>query len=532
MRIPKSFPRRAAALLVALLALMLAGCGGGGTGGGGDSSAVYGTGEYDPENTEPGDTGAALSAENIPAMEGRTHGIDVSKWQGVIDWEKVAASGCDYAFVRVGYRSGEGEICKDSSADYNLQRAGAAGVRLGVYFFSTAISVAEAKEEASFVLRNIACYPVSYPVVYDCEGFASPDSRMSGVSAKTRSAAALAFLDAVAKAGYDTMLYGNAAELENGAFWDLGKIAERHKIWVAQYPDTAYPQKETPDYGGEFSAWQYTNRGSVPGVEGDVDLSVCYFKKNKASPKDPSASPPAASAPSAASGDSYTPVSETVTAKDEVNLREGASTKSRVVGVLKNGETARRTGVGANGWSRLSRNGETVYAITSYLTTDLGYKPPAPADVVEGNTFTPVDDRVTAKEEVNLRALPYSGSEVVGTLRAGEFLRRVAVSDKGWSRLEWNGRVVYAVTRLLTDTAASSSPSPSTGETFRDVDERVTAKDETNLRDAPTTDGSNVLYTLKKGEYVRRTGVGDRGWSRLEWNGRVVYAVTSYLTTE
>jgi len=234
----------------------------------------------------------------------------------------------------------------------------------------------------------------------------------------------------------------------------------------------------------------------------------------------------------------YTSVSETVTAKEKVNLRMAATTKSDVIATITNGETVTRIGIGTNGWSKLSYNGTTVYAITSYLTTDLTVKKPdtsqsGQSDIVEGHTFTPKSDSVTAKEFVNLRALPKSDSELVGTLSSGEFLNRTAVSDKGWSRLIYNGQTVYAVTSYLSNEVVDtpSQEPPTTTDGFTTVDEQVTAKEETNLRTKPSTgEGSEVVYTLPNGEYVRRIGVHSNGWSKLEYNGQIVYAITSYLT--
>lgn len=231
----------------------------------------------------------------------------------------------------------------------------------------------------------------------------------------------------------------------------------------------------------------------------------------------------------------YTAVNETVTAKEVTNLRAAATTKSNIVVSLKNGEMVTRVGVGSNGWSKLQYNGQTVYAITSYLTTDLTPKTPIETptqDIVAGHIFTPHNDSVTAKEEVNLRSLPTTDSEIIGKLLSGEFLQRTAVSDKGWSRLNYNGQTVYAVTSYLSNEVIAQKPEipPTPSDGFTAVDEQVTAKEETNLRTNPSTQNSEVVHLLKNGEYVRRIGVHTNGWSKLEYKGQIVYAITSYLT--
>ena len=501
-------------------------------------TTTTGDAETDPENAELTDEiGATVDAEELVAEKDRTNGIDVSKWQGKIDWKKVKQSGIDFAFIRIGYRGENGIIYKDDNADYNIQQAQKEGVLVGVYFFSTAISETEAVEEAQWTAQAIEGYSISYPVVYDCEGFNRVDSRMYSLDKEERTNNAIAFLNKITDAGYEAMFYGALNELKDSSDWDMAKIEKVYKVWVAQYPSITYPDKSAPDYNRNFHAWQYTNKGNVDGVSGNVDMVVCYFKNEKAKPKNKDATPTDAKAPLTDEEKLYKSVNETVTAKEVTNLRKSATTKSDIIVTLKNGETVTRVGIGSNGWSKLQYNGQTVYAITSYLTTDLTVKAPEPQtpekDVVAGHTFSPKNDSVTAKDEVNLRLLPTTDSEIVGKLVSGDFLPRTAVSDKGWSRLNYNGQTVYAVTSYLSNEVISqpeTPDTPSTSDGFATVDEQVTAKDETNLRTNPSTQNSEVVYLLKNGEYVRRIGVHTNGWSKLEYNGQIVYAITSYLT--
>lgn len=499
-------------------------------------TSLTGDAEIDPENDELTDEiGANVNASELVADKDKTNGIDVSKWQGKIDWEKVKQSGIEFAFIRIGYRGENGTIYKDDNADYNIQQAQKAGVLVGVYFFSTAVSKSEAVEEAQWTAQAIEGYSISYPVVYDCEGFDRVSSRMHSLTKEERTNNALAFLKEISYIGYDAMFYGPLNELKDSAEWDIERIEKKYKVWVAQYPSVTYPEKVAPDYNRELHAWQYTNKGSVTGVSGNVDMVVCYFKMKLAEPKNKNATPETASAPLTDEEKLYTAVNETVTAKEVTNLRTAATTKSDIVIALKNGETVTRIGIGSNGWSKLQYNGQIVYAITSYLTTDLNVKTPEPQvqtqDIVAGQTFTPKNDSVTAKEEVNLRSLPSTDSEIIGKLFSGDFLTRTAVGDKGWSRLNYNGQTVYAITSYLSNEVVVQPETPETpSDGFTAVDEQVTAKSETNLRTSPSTQNSEVVYLLKNGEYVRRIGVHTNGWSKLEYNGQIVYAITSYLT--
>lgn len=483
--------------------------------------------EYDTQNQNTaGIVGQPYEVGEFTPKNIKAKGIDVSKWQGKIDWSRVAKSKIDFAIIRIGYRGENGKIYKDENADYNIQQALKEGLLVGVYFFSTAISFAEAKEEAVWTTEQIKGYSISYPVVFDCEGFTERGSRMHHLSKTQRTDNAIAFLSEIKSAGYEPMFYASRNGLE-GSEWDTEKIEKSYKIWLAQYGlNKTEPEKLS--YGGRCDMWQYTNSGRVNGIETGVDLNVSYFKPNKASPKDSSAAPDDAEPPKNFDEMQYTEVEEQVTAKDTVYLREGPSTNFESVGILKNGQVLTRIAVGKNGWSKLQFNGKTVYAVTSFLTTDLSYKTPN-TDIVEGNIFTPKTDVVTAKDTVNLREKPTTNSAVVGVIKNGDYLNRTAVSDKGWSRLTYGGKTVYAVTSFLTTELQQASSTPAKETVFHSTDVQVTAKIEVNLRDKPTTEDSEVVYLLKNGEYVKCTGKSDNGWSRLQFNDKTVYAVTSYL---
>lgn len=487
----------------------------------------------DPENIDNAqiDDGAKVDFAEVKAKKGMQNGIDVSKWQGKIDWPKVKKAGIDFAIIRIGYRAENGQLYRDSNADYNIQQAQKAGILVGVYFFSTAVNQNEAIEEANWTVSAIKGYQISYPVVYDCEGFKNNDSRMYNLTADQRTLNAVSFLDTVKKSGYEGMFYGSKSDLTDNTAFNIAEIEKKYKIWVAQYKNPPYPQSQKPDYNGRYDMWQYTNKGVVSGVEGNCDMVVSYFEKKSQQPKDDSVEIVTAKPPKTQEELLYTDVNEDVTAKEEVNLRKGAGSKFDVVATLKNGTVIKRTGIGTNGWSRLKYNGRTVYAITSYLTTDLTIKPKPLEDIVDGNTFTAANDSVTAKQEVNLRLSPTTSGQIAGVLKNGTVLQRTATSNKGWSRLIYEGKTVYAITSYLTTDLSYKPPVDDGIKTeFQAANEQVTAKSETNLRTLPSVTDSQVVYTLKNGEYVTRTGVSTNGWSRLEYNGQTVYAVSSYLT--
>ena len=193
-------------------------------------------------------------------------GIDVSVYQGEIDWEQVRDSGVEFAMIRLGYRGYKtGNLVEDDNFRANLEGAAAAGLDVGVYFFSQAISVEEAVEEVEFVLNTLDGFQLTMPVVYDWE-YIDEEARTAQVDRRTLTDCSLAFLEAVREAGYRPMLYFNSAQQR-----DLLHLRELsgYDFWLALYSDRmTYPYK--------IKMWQYTCTGTVPGIETNCDINI-YF---------------------------------------------------------------------------------------------------------------------------------------------------------------------------------------------------------------------------------------------------------------
>ncbi len=415
-----------------------------------------------PPQQDPQVPNQGGAVNTVPKNENETEqitfGIDVSKYQGVIDWEQVADAGVDFAMIRVGYRTlVDGTITEDANAKYNMQQARKYGIQVGAYFFSTAVTQAEAQEEADWVVQMIARYGITYPVAYNCEGFSDPENRQHSLSKQQRTDIALAFLKAVGDKGYTPMFYASKSEMQGDARWETSRIESQYKIWVAQYPVAAYPQTEKSDYTGVHAMWQYTANGTVPGISGSVDMNIAYFGYTEnVAPPDPTQPE---EKPDWEDQMNFQPVNETVTAKQETNLRNIPSQgeDSTVLYTLKNGETAVRIAVSDRGWSKLEYNGQICYAVSSLLTTDLTPPPPQVQ-----TPFTPVSEQVTAKIEVNLRTLPsteHEDSQVVYTLKNGEFILRTGINtDVGWSRVEYNGQTLYCISSYLMTMEEETKP--------------------------------------------------------------------------
>lgn len=382
-----------------------------------------------------------------------TTGIDVSEFQGNIDWKAVADSGIDFAMIRVGYRGMKnGEIKEDACAKYNLQEASKNGLKIGAYFFSTAVTEEEAKEEAEWTKNLLSGYPVTYPAAYNCEGFQNPSSRQFELSVEERTKLADAFLKSIEEGSYTGMFYAAKNELDDNNLWNADDLSLNYRIWVAQYSDQTWPEKTKSDYTGDHVMWQYTNQGKLDGIKGAVDFNVAYFGYSQSQQAVDENGAEQVEA-NVEVGVNFTEVEEQVTAKDEVNLRSTMEQGSddNIVGSMKNGETAVRTGVGNNGWSRIIYNGQTVYCVSNYLTTDLSYVTPQETESEFKTKFTDVSENVTAKEVTNLRNRPSveSPSEVIAELKNGEVIVRTGVSNEGWSRVEYNGQTLYCISSYL-----------------------------------------------------------------------------------
>jgi GH25 family lysozyme M1 (1,4-beta-N-acetylmuramidase) len=195
-------------------------------------------------------------------------GVDVSHHQGDIRWDEVADAGVRFAMIRVAHRAvSDGQLRMDRNWEQNLQGVQDAGLQVGVYFYSQAISAEEAREEACFLLEALDGVKLDFPVVFDWEIF-SATSRNANVPAETVNACAIAFCEEVAKAGYDPMVYTNL-DLAN-RIWDLETLEQKgYPVWLALY-------RNHMNWEYLPAMWQYTESGSVPGIGVPVDLNL-YF---------------------------------------------------------------------------------------------------------------------------------------------------------------------------------------------------------------------------------------------------------------
>lgn len=218
---------------------------------------------YLQENLKRLESGEFQYVENGEVISHK--GIDVSSHQGIIDWKQVAEDGVEFAFIRVAFRGyGTGKIVIDEQFENNIKGALSNGIKVGVYFYSQSINEEEALEEANIVLEQIAPYRITGPVVYDAEKM--PDARTSNLKMEERTAMTLSFCKAVEEAGYRPMIYLNMDVALTAV--DLTQLEDYDK-WFAHYTTEIY-------YPYDYKIWQYSEKGTIKGINKAVDLNIGY----------------------------------------------------------------------------------------------------------------------------------------------------------------------------------------------------------------------------------------------------------------
>lgn len=195
-------------------------------------------------------------------------GIDVSRFQGDIDWEDVKEDGVEYAFLRVGIRGyTSGEIVGDETFEYNAEEAAKQGIHVGAYFFSQAVTEEEILEEADFVIEALEPYEIDYPVVIDVEDVNSQNARTNDLTMEQRTKLVITFCEKIKEAGYTPMIYGNLKTFM--LMLDITQLEDYEK-WYAYYSTDEFY------YPYDFSVWQYSDEGSVDGIDAEVDLNISF----------------------------------------------------------------------------------------------------------------------------------------------------------------------------------------------------------------------------------------------------------------
>ena len=228
--------------------------------------------DIDAAKEDTGEAEAVLDADQTEIKRQQSisgtkrQGIDVSKWNGEIDWSRVKNAGIDFAIIRAGYRgSSTGSLVVDPRFEENIKGASASGVMVGVYFFTQAVNEVEAVEEASAVMQLVREYHLDYPIFIDTEG-AGGNGRADGLDPETRTLVCEAFCRTIENAGYRSGVYASRNWYNNNLYTER---LNDYYIWLAEY-------RSTPLYQGRYQMWQYSSKGAVDGIVGNVDLDISY----------------------------------------------------------------------------------------------------------------------------------------------------------------------------------------------------------------------------------------------------------------
>ncbi len=353
------------------------------------------------------------------------YGIDVSSWQGEINWKKVKADGISFAILRIGTTNG-----KDTYFEQNYKNARSAGVDIGCYFYTYATSTDEAKADADMVLSWLDGKQLEYPVYYDME---DKTQLASGITTAKRTQMCMTFLETLSEKGWYVGTYANANWFSN--YLNKSELGKEHELWLASWMDSGQPSR---DYSAQYGLWQYTSSGTVNGINGRVDRDVAYrdyptIIKN-------------------GGYNGYSAVIEEaneewiITSSDGVNVRQGAGTSFEKVGFLPNGTRIHVTGKmeGNNyTWGRIKLdNGETAWCVLNFAKKTVSTLLPANSKYtvisnqilgIEAGTIIMEDDlKVSGFAEIQMPKTVNCGTgQEVNLLLAGEIVNTYYVVVSG-----------------------------------------------------------------------------------------------------
>ena len=227
-----------------------------------------------PQSGESRDSSENFSTENgyiVYTENGQRasiSGIDISSYCGEIDWNRVKSAGIDFVMVRLGGRGygDEGSLYSDNKAADFISGAQAVGIKTGGYFFSQAVTEDEAREEAQYCQQILGGLKLDFPLAYDWEIIKDDAARTDSLTAAQATSCALAFCAKAKELGYTPLLY--ASDEEFSKKYDMNRLSDCD-IWYCEYADT-------PNFHYRFSMWQYSKTAAVDGIEGNVDLDVCF----------------------------------------------------------------------------------------------------------------------------------------------------------------------------------------------------------------------------------------------------------------
>ena len=425
-------------------------------------------------------------------------GIDVSKWNGSINWQSVKASGIDYVIIRAGY----GTSTVDPQFKTYIEGAINAGLKIGVYWFSYATSTEKAAIEAQKCLETISPYKnnISYPVFFDFEYDSVNYARKNGINITKDLATNMAntFIDTVKAQGYSTGIYTNR---DFSSTYFTEDLMNSNTLWIAQY-------NSTNTFGKPYSMWQFSEKGSVPGISGYVDLNYTFlntFKNDNVSTDIPTSS-----------------AEQGVTIAN-LNFRNSASTSSSIITTIPMNTTVEIIDKSTPGWYKVEYKGVTGYVSSDYIFISSG---DIEEDVNEEPPATLEDGVTTAN--LNFRNSASTSSSIITTIPMNTTIKILDKSTSGWYKIEYKGVTGYVSSEYVTLNGNSTDDSSNNDKPSTTLEKGVTTANLNFRKDTSTS--SSIIATIPKNTTINIVDKSISGWYKVEYNGNTGYVSSSYVT--
>ncbi|WP_455538923.1 SH3 domain-containing protein [Terrisporobacter sp.] len=427
------------------------------------------------------------------------HGIDVSKWNGTINWNNVKNSGVDYVIIRAGH----GTSTVDPQFKNYIEGAKKAGLDIGVYWFSYATSVEKAKAEANSCIQALAPYKnsINYPVFFDFEYDSVKYAKKQGITVTKDLASqmATAFLSNIRAAGYTTGLYTNK---DFSRSYYNNDLLYSHNLWIAQYG-------LSNSFDIPYSIWQYSENGRVPGIGGAVDLNYTLLKDfgiNFVPDTD-------ISIPS-------TP-SEKGTIVEDVYLRKDASTSSSILEIIPKDASVEVLDKLPSGWFKIKYDNKIGYVYSSYiiLSDDIG---------TNGDTSKPStpSEKGIITDNVNFRKDSSTSSSILGVIPKDTTVEVLDKLSSSWFKVKYNNKIGYVYSQYIQLSSNSGNNSdtskPSTSS------EKGIVTDNVNFRKNSST-SSSILGVIPKGTTVEVLDKLSSGWFKVKYKNNIGYVSSTYI---
>ena len=418
-------------------------------------------------------------------------GIDVSKWNGNINWRSVKNSGVDYVIIRGGY----GTSTIDPKFKTYIEGAKSVGLKIGVYWFSYATTPNNAAIEAQACLNAISPYKssVTYPVFFDFEYDSVRYANNNGVKVTRDLASRMAtsFLNQVESKGYTSGIYTNK---DFSSTYFTSDLISSNNMWVAQY-------SSTNTFGKPYSMWQYSEKGSVPGISGYVDMNYTCLKTFGGS---------------SGSEEPSTPSENQGVTTANVNFRKSASTSSSIIETIPKNTTVEVIDKSTSGWYKVKYKGNTGYVSKDYVKLN--------GSGSDDNTPPSSSEKGATTANLNLRKSASTSSSIIATIPKNTTIEIVSKSNSKWFKVKYKGNTGYVSKDYVKlNGSSSNNETPSTPSSEKGV-----TSANVNFRKSAST-SSSIIATIPKNTTIEIVSKSNSKWYKVKYKGNTGYVSKDYV---